>query len=222
MVVGSAGRDTLPQLVESFMNQEREPEDRLVIVLDSYERDGVWIQQHTDALGHTAPSDWRFRTRLCSIPPVLIYAYDSGYHWYGVEQVNWGLRYAVRRDCTHIFTLGDDDVFVKDAFKILRPLCAANMQRPVLYQFISPWRSILWDHPRMEMSHISGCCIAAPIHAVGQMPIRLYVEHDYDWMVDILSKCGPPLWLKEVLVIARPDAKTGYGAASPPLQEQAV
>jgi len=211
VIVGSDGRECLPDLVRSFLRQDRVPDDRLVIVLDAFEKTDVQLQRARQLVREAR------REFPDGRESVAVLQYDSGYHWLGVEQINWAIREMLpQMPCSHVFTLGDDDVYRKRAFAILRPLCAQEPTRPILFQFMAPWRVVLWDQPRMLISHISGCCIAAPKAFVPEMPTRQYVEHDYDWMVEILQRSGvEPLWLPKVLVIARPDASTGYGAARP-------
>lgn len=199
MLIGSIGRASLRWTLDSLARQERQAGDQVIVSFDAYEQE---------------PHDLLERISLVESygEGFLACAFNSGYHWYGVEQINYALR-MLPITGTHVFTLGDDDIFVKDAWKRLRPLCAKDMRQPILYRFLSPpdmgpWsRLILWDEPRMKRSYISGCCIAAPREYVGPMPTQRYVEHDFDWMMEILQRAEPkqPLWLNELLVIARPD-----------------
>lgn len=192
VLIGSIGRPQLKHALDSIQRQARVPGDQVIVSIDSFEHGD---RQDVQAL----VKSYGVGFDVC--------AYDSGYHWYGVEQINYALR-AVPITGSHVFTIGDDDVFVDHAYATLRPLCAAEPLRPILYRFLSPWRELLWDVPRMQMSRISGCCIAAPRVFVGPMPTRLYVEHDYDWMLEILNRSNrDPLWLNKTLVIARPDAR---------------
>ncbi len=131
--------------------------------------------------------------------------YDAGFHWLGVAQINYLMR-TIPITGSHVFTIGDDDVFVDGAYEALRPYCAAEPLRPIIYKFLAPNRWILWDQPRMKSCFISGCCIAAPWEFVEPMHLRLETTHDYDWMMAIIEKSGvEPLWLDYVGVIARPD-----------------
>lgn len=192
VLIGSIGRPSLRHTLDSIARQARVPGDQVIVTIDSFEHgDRPDVQALVRSYG--AGFD------VC--------AYDAGYHWYGVEQINFALRTA-QITGSHVFTLGDDDVFVDGAYSTLRPLCDAEPLRPILYRFLSPWREVLWDEPRMQRSRISGCCIAAPRAFVGPMPTRRYVEHDFDWMQDILAASGrEPLWLDRTLVIARPDPR---------------
>lgn len=200
VIIGSAGRDTLRVVLESFERQELVEGDQIIVCHDAYDPPVPEIKLRM--LLHEFDSHSFHSSR----PGRYIYtSYSSGYHWYGVEQLNHILR-TVPLTGSHVITLGDDDILVDNAFKILRPICARDLAVPVLYRFVAPWREILWEVPRMQISRISGCCIAAPRNNVGLFPTKLYVEHDFDWMLDILnSSKRDPVWLDEVLVIARPD-----------------
>lgn len=192
VLIGSLGRSTLRQTLDSIARQHRVTGDQVIVALDSFEHgEQPDVQQLVTGYG----------------PGFDVCAYDSGYHWLGVEQINYAMHH-VPMTGTHVFTLGDDDVFTDDAYATLRPVCAADPAQPVLYRFVAPWRELLWDHPRLEMSRISGCCIAAPAAFVGPMTTAKIVEHDYWWMKDILARSGrEPRWLDRVLVIARPDIR---------------
>jgi hypothetical protein len=112
---------------------------------------------------------------------------------------------------SHVFTVGDDDIFVDGAYATLRPVCAANPGRPILYRFLTPakiGRQLLWDVPRLQICKISGCCIAAPWEFVDPMETGLGAVHDYYWIEAIVKKSGvEPLWLDYVGVIACPDRR---------------
>jgi len=96
---------------------------------------------------------------------------------------------------------------------MMRPICADNPGRPIIWQFLAPNRARLWDIPRMRACLISGCCIAAPREYVGPMHTRIETTHDYDWMMDVIAKADRdghrPVWVKWVGVIARPEERQG-------------
>jgi len=193
---------TLRHTLDSIARQDRRPGDQVIVSIDSFEQDKALVAERQALV---------FSYGL----GFIVMAYDSGYHFFGVEQINAALM-TVCITGSHIITMGDDDVFVDGAYAKLRPLCAANPLQPILYRFLAPWREVLWDRPRMEMSRISGCCIAAPRQFVGPMDTRTtwpdsdrpFVEHDFFWIQDILAKAPiHPLWLTEILVIARPDLR---------------
>lgn len=197
---------TLKHTLDSIARQAMVPGDQVIVSIDSFEQPAALVAERAALV--------RSYGRGFDVTE-----YNAGYHFFGVEQINFALAtfYYGERLATgsHIITMGDDDVFIDGAYATLRPLCAANPEQPILYRFLAPWREVLWDQPRMEMSRISGCCIVAPRQFVGPMNTqttwpgtdRPFVEHDFFWMQDILSKAPPALWLNEVLVIARPDQR---------------
>lgn len=200
VLIGSIGRLSLRHTLDSIARQARVPGDQALVAFDSFEQG----DQDLEARHALVAS---YGDGFASVE------YDAGYHWFGIEPINHAIRTRRATFGSHVFTLGDDDVFVDDAYATLRPLCAAAPLRPILYRFLAPWREVLWDVPQMQRSRISGCCIAAPGPFVDEFPTRQYVEHDYDWMVSILSAAAiDPLWLDRVLVIARPDVR-GAGVA---------
>ncbi len=201
VLIGSAGRETLRQTLDSIKRQRRVRGDQVVVCFDAFERDTAWLHAQMTFVESYGPG---FNALW----------HDAGYHHYGVPQINAAMR-DIPLTGSHVFTLGDDDVFVDGAYETLRPVCEADPLRPVLYRFVAPWRELLWEKKVLTMSRISGCCIAAPLAFVPPMPDkthwedgRLYVEHDFHWMETILANAAErlrePRWLTAVLVIARP------------------
>jgi hypothetical protein len=141
------------------------------------------------------------------------FEYDSGYHWLGVEQINWLLR-TQRIKGSHVLLMGDDDIYVPGALAKIRRACEVDMLQPVIFSFLSPWREILppLHTHHFQKSRISGCCMAAPTRYVGLHTTEKIVEHDYYWMADVISRAAveghDPTWFDECLVIARPDDET--------------
>ena len=177
VLIGSIGRPVLKHTLDSIARQRRVPGDQVIVAIDSFEQgDRPDVQALVRSYGDGF--------EVC--------AYDSGYHWLGVEQINYALR-TVPITGSHIFTMGDDDVFVDDAYLTLRTLCAAVPDRPILYRFLTPenergGRLVLWDRPELQINHISGCCIAAPVADVAPMTTERIVTHDYFWIEDIVRR----------------------------------
>ena len=195
VLVGSKCRPELKDSLDSVAAQERVPGDQLIISIDSFERGPMpEVQEMIRGYGEG----------------FIAIDYNSGYHWLGVEQINHAMR-TIPMTGSHIFTIGDDDVFVSGAYKLLRQVCARYPQQPIVYRFSAPNRAVLWDKPRMRACLISGCCIAAPVQYVGLHPTDIETTHDYRWMMDIISKARhdgfPPVYLDFVGVIARPENK---------------
>lgn len=194
VLIGSIGRPLLKNALDSVERQQRVLGDQVIVAIDSYEQGE---RQDVQDLVHSYGDGF------------IACAYSSGYHWLGVEQINYAMR-TIPITGSHIFTIGDDDVFVDGAYQTLRPFCEAEPLRPILYRFLAPNRWLLWDRPRMKSCLISGCCIAAPWAYVEPMHTRIETTHDFDWMEAIIKKSGvEPLWLDYVGVIARPDQRNG-------------
>lgn len=197
VLMGVLGRPTLKAALDSIARQGLIPGDQVLVGIDTYEQGA---RPDVEALVRSYGRGFE----VC--------AFDAGLHCWGTAQINHAMA-TFPITGSHVFTIGDDDVFVDGAYDRLRPLCAADPLRPILYRFLAPWRQVLWDEPRMLRSHISGCCIAAPATFVGLHPVlnehgQPYPEHDFDWMQAILRKSErEPLWLDDVLVIARPEVR---------------
>lgn len=197
VIMGTLGRPTLRQTLDSFARQARVDGDQIIVAIDSFEQgDRPDVQALVRSYGDG----------------FLVCAHDAGLHCWGTAQINHAFT-TLPVTGSHVLTLGDDDVYVDGAFSRLRSICGVDPLRPVLARFVAPWRELLWDVPIFQRSRISGCCIAAPRAFVGLHPVlnpagQPYPEHDFDWMTDILVKAErPPLWLDEVIVIARPDRR---------------
>lgn len=195
VLIGSAGRKSLKASLDSIARQQREAGDQVIVSFDTFERGHMEEQQEfvrSYGEGFIATS------------------YNAGYHWLGVEQINHALR-TVPITGSHLFTIGDDDVFVDGAYHHLRRLCISYPDRPILFRFQAPNRAVLWDKPRMRPCLISGCCIAAPVQFNDLMHTRIETTHDYDWMMEIIRKAHEaghePVWVDYVGVIARPDVR---------------
>jgi hypothetical protein len=196
VLMGSLGRPTLRHALDSFARQARIAGDQMIVAIDSYEQGE---RPDVQALVRSYGDGF------------LVTAHDAGFHCWGTAQINHAFQ-TLPITGSHILTIGDDDVYVDGAFERLRALCAPDLGRPVLFKFLAPWREFLPDAPVMQRSRISGCCIAAPTASTGCHPTvdrdgQPYPEHDFDWMQAILRTSRAPLWVDDVLVIARPEPR---------------
>ena len=203
VLVPSIGRFSLIGTTDSFVSQKRYSTDQLLVLVDT----------HGDAERYNRCKYMLAPRILYAEAPIEIYRHDGGYNWLGVPQMNWALENLpnVKRT-SHLIILGDDDVFVNGAFEILRPICQTNPNRPIIFQFVAPWRSVLPAKFEIVKSQISGCCIAVPIRYVQPHPLERIVEHDFYWIQSIVevakAEGHDPVWLEQVLVVARPDSST--------------
>jgi hypothetical protein len=193
VLIGSAGRASLEATKAECYRQMVAGDDDLIVVID----------QHA-----TGP----LRNGYLGLR-----GFDAGYSWYGVPQINHAIAKRWHINRTHVLTLGDDDVYLSGALNVLRRCCDAHPDRVVLGRFISPayddcgpdWsrRKLLWDRPVLEIGNISGCCAAIPSQFVRPMPTERIKHHDFVWIQEAVQLSGQaPVWLDEVLVMARPPA----------------
>ncbi len=202
VIVGSAGRPQLRTMLESIKRQNRLPGDQCIVIIDSFEqgaRDDAQELVRSYGEGFIAG------------------AYDAGYHWLGVEQVNYALQ-NVSLTGSHVLLLGDDDVFVNGAYEALRPVCDAHPGRAILWPVVMPAdqntgeRDILPHDHEIAPGCIGGSSIAAPVGCVGLHTTERIITHDYEWLTAVLQRTGePPIWIDRVLVVTRPEAG-GYDA----------
>lgn len=201
VLIGSCGRDTLKDSLDSFYRQARVDGDQIIVAFDANGKSDEWVREKLRFVRGYGPG-------FDACAHVGVKADGTPYSWYGIEQINYAMR-TVAMTGSHVLTIGDDDVYVDNAFAMLRRRCQLDPSRPVLFRFVAPWRELLWEVQQMRMSRISGCCIAAPKQYVDAFPTREYVEHDFDWMQGILNRAHHKLpdWYDKVLVIARPDRR---------------
>src|SRR3990167_8953285 len=112
-------------------------------------------------------------------------------HFYGVAQHN-----AVWRELTadYILSFGDDDILCDGAWARLRDAIGEERARVVLFQWM-----------------------AAPRPSARDIPAERYIEADFDWMVQTVEATRQgPLWVEDVIVIARPELREGRVASLGP------
>ncbi len=196
IVVPTIGRPTLETTLQSIARQDLRPGDRVIVALDTYQE-----PPRPDVAALVA----RYGFELLLV--------DGGVHFMGNPQLN-----AAIAGCTtdYFCALGEDDVYVDGAIARLRKTLKPG--RALLFQFYAPpylvagdpRRFVLWADKQLRVANISGCCIVAPSEALVPVSDQQRCEVDFDWIVDIVAKTGQrPIWLDEVLIIARPDLRDG-------------
>jgi glycosyltransferase involved in cell wall biosynthesis len=198
IVVPTIGRPGLKDTLASIARQALIPGDQVLIVYDSFER---------DAANATAT-----RALVESFGYTFV-EHDGGYHFQGNPQLNHAMDLATG---DYFCALGDDDVYVDGAIARLRKKLKDG--RVVLFQFFSPTfisgndglRCLLWSNKELRIANLSGCCMAAPVSTLVKVSDEQRFEVDYDWIRDTVAKSGQrPVWMKDCLVIARPDVRDG-------------
>ena len=203
-IIATIGRPTLEQTLDSILAQALLPGDEIIIVRDS--------------LGD--PDDTQ-RVAVRVFPyieqsnGIIQYREHAGTdHFYGVAQHN-----AVWRELTadYILSFGDDDILCDGAWARLRDAIGEERARVVLFQWMAPWREVLWDKRELIRSRVSGSCMAAPRPSARDIPAERYIEADFDWMVQTVEATRQgPLWVEDVIVIARPELREGRVASLGP------
>lgn len=196
IVVPTIGRPSLRVTLDSIARQDLQPKDRVVIALDTF----------------AEPP----RPDVAAL--VAAYGFDlievnGGTHFMGNPQLNAAIAQC-RTD--YLIALGDDDIYVDGAIARLRK--ALTPGRAVLFRFYAPpylvegnpRRFMLWATRHLRVANLSGCCIAAPREALVPISEEHRIEVDFDWIAAMVAKTGQkPIWLKDVLVIARPEIRDG-------------
>lgn len=235
VLIGTIGRPSLRESLESIARQALIPGDQVYVGLDAramsqeeYKANVALVRSYNsspsvvgafEVYGYVGFADaekvypdWP-QFRQPDGTPLRVPA-GQPYSWLGVEQINHALR-SLPISGSHLTTIGDDDIFVDGAFAALRPICALDQSRPVFYRFLSPARDLLWDRPRLRSCKISGCCILAPRQWVGLHPTDIETTHDYRWMKEIEDRARaagkPPIWVDYLGVVARPSEPWHYG-----------
>ncbi len=196
IIVPTIGRPALETTLQSIARQDLRPSDRVIVALDTYQE-----PPRPDVADLVA----RYGFDLLIV--------DGGVHFMGNPQLNAALS-TVTTD--YVCALGDDDVYVDGAIARLRQKLKNG--RAVLFQFYAPpylvpgdpRRFVIWTERTLRVANISGCCIAAPRSALVPVSDEPRIEVDYEWIVDIVAKTGQkPIWMDDVLIIARPDVRNG-------------
>jgi glycosyltransferase involved in cell wall biosynthesis len=197
--VPTIGRPSLTETLASIARQALIPGDQVLAVFDSFGADPTLYEQT-----HAIVTGFGF----------TFVAYNGHTHFYGNPQLNHAMTLATG---DYFCALGDDDVYVDGAIARLR----ASLQpgKATLFQFFTPpymvgehdpRRFVLWADKKLRVANLSGCCIAAPRNCLVPVSEDRRIEVDFEWIAEIVAKTGEkPIWLKDCLIIARPDLRNG-------------
>lgn len=190
IAIPTIGRQTLQATLDSIARQQLVPGDRVLVVLDTFnEPPRPDVAELVASYG----------------APFELHLHDGGVHFFGNPQFNYAISIT---DTDYFCGLGDDDIYVDGAIERLRAHLTGG--QAVLFQFLSPWRDVLWDVPELQEAHISGCCMAAPHSALVPVSTASRIEVDFDWIVAVVEQsCLEPKWLDDCLIIARPELRNG-------------
>lgn len=180
IVIPSIGRDTLGDALKSCADA-----DEVILVFDdAVGRDNSLYRPHPN------------------IRVTGVVGGDMGY-----TARNLGMALA---SSSHIGFLDDDDVFLPDAFTIMREHAVAD--RPTVFRMDHP-ASIFWRDPHLQYGNVG-----TPMILVPNTPSQLGVweEHaegiggDYRFLKGCCVKMGHnPKWVSEVTSVVRPHERAG-------------
>lgn len=192
VLIPSLGRPSLERTLRSIEQQGLEPGDEVLVIGD----------RHQDL-----PSNLRDRV-LSRGPHMRYFEHDAGFSHYGCPQVDYAMQFA-RGD--YLLNQSDDDIYTPGAFARIRAQIAALPEpRPILFRFISPWRSVLWWRKQLARGWVSGQCFAAP-----NVPSKLGTydcarfEADYEFIAGTVQNFGGEdsiIWNPAVIVLTRPES----------------
>jgi glycosyltransferase involved in cell wall biosynthesis len=130
---------------------------------------------------------------------------DAGHHCWGHCQLNFAMTQA-KGDYWH--ANDDDDVWLRDAAKLMREGAEKWPKRLILFRFLSQFGTVYWDEVgRVERDHIGGHCIFAPLIWSKMGRYACVYSGDFDYIVQTVAKFGganQAIWLDDIICRARP------------------
>lgn len=190
IVIPTAGRLSLVDTLRSYAHQLG-PNDEVIVVGDT--TDG-WLPETQEIVKQFAD------VRIRYLPG------EVGFHTWGHFEINKGLR-AARG--TYVLGNDDDDVATPDALSRIRAAIALqDTPRPMLFQFVAPWRSILWAERVLMEGAIGGHCLVQPNDAVRLSEMTARYSGDFDWIARaVRAYDGMVDWVEGVVAWTRPTAE---------------
>lgn len=188
IVIPSAGRASLEHTLRSYAHQLG-PDDEVLVVGDTTDGDLPLTREIV------ARFDGRFR-------------YVDGrseYHSWGHEEINVGQRLAAGA-----WVLGndDDDIATPDALAHIRAAIAEQPHpRPMLFQFMTFWRQVLWAERALIENTIGGHSLVQPNDPERLAYMTPRYAGDFDWIVQAVENYGGDVaWIPRVIAWTRPTA----------------
>lgn len=134
-------------------------------------------------------------------------------HDFGHTQINVGM---VEAKGDYLVFQDDDDVFVAGAFGSIRAaaeecLVAHGEHRPLLFRFVTRFRTLVWANRVLAEDHIGGHCFVVPNRKALLAPWTPRYQGDFDHVRGTLDKWpggdSAVVWREEVIAYARPDTR---------------
>lgn len=190
IICPTAGRESLRNTLRSYEYQMG-PRDEFIVVGDTTDAPLLG----TEAI--VAEFDARFR---------YVDA-QSRFHTWGHAEMNIGLDLA-----RNSFVMGDDDddIAPPNALADIRAAIADLTEpRPLLFQFMAPWRELVWQRAGdFAETLVGGHCLVAPNlpGMVGRFTGRY--SGDFDWLRDTIERwpngVQDVVWVPKIIAWTRP------------------
>ena len=186
VIIPTAGRASLRRTLESLTDQLKAG-DEVIVVGDIHDGPIVTTPQIVADAG----------------PAVRYVTHDAGHHCWGHCQLNYGMMQA--RGNYLVFN-DDDDIATPGALAAIRTAIAAReISGPLLFQFVTPWRQILWATPMMTLGAIGGHCLVTPNNPARTGVFGCDYMGDFTMIQDTVSKWGGEVaWIPQVIAQCRP------------------
>jgi glycosyltransferase involved in cell wall biosynthesis len=128
-------------------------------------------------------------------------------HTWGHEQINAGM---VEARGDYLTFMDDDDVYAEDAFAAMRAAAEEHPGRPLLFRFVTRFRTLVWGaHPVLAQDHIGGHCAVFPNKKAYLAPWGPHYQGDWTFVRGTLDKWPggdkAVVWREEVIALARPN-----------------
>jgi glycosyltransferase involved in cell wall biosynthesis len=104
----------------------------------------------------------------------------------------------------------DDDVFTEGAFDAIRAAAEANPGRPLMFRFVTRFRTLVWGaSPVLAQDHVGGHCFVVPNRKEYLGTWAPHYQGDWTAIRTTLDKWpggdSAVVWREEVIALARPN-----------------
>jgi glycosyltransferase involved in cell wall biosynthesis len=194
----------LARCLESIQAQPLLPGDEVLVIGDTLDGDLPEVEATVASFG----PQYRYLPQAGTAHQIYDFGgYSKDCHSFGHEQIQFGMAQA-RGD--YLVFQDDDDVFTAGAFEAIRRAATEHPGRPLLFRFVTRFRTLVWGASReLKQDHIGGHCFVVPNQPeyLGRWSDRY--QGDWDFIRETLDKWpggeGAVVWREEVIALARPD-----------------
>jgi len=182
------GRDSLRNTLRSYAHQMGDRDEYLIMG-----------DTHNGALPQTETIVKEFDQRFRYVPT------QSTFGTWGHSEINAGIRMARN---AWIISIDDDDIATPDALADIRVAIAEQPHpRPLFFQFMAPWRDVLWFRRELNEGEVGGHCLCQP-NVPGKIAfLTPRYSGDFDYLVAASEHyAGDVAWIPKMIAWTRPTA----------------